>query len=297
MEEKEIQDKEVQPTKKKSGFKKVLFLFLFCIVLFYLYIRYVETSFVVVHEYPIYDNHLPSIYDGTKIVHFSDILYGSTVYEAMLEKTVEKINELKADVVVFTGDLFNDTIPLDEKNYAVLKENLQHINATYRKYAVIGNCDYVNVSVYKEIMESAGFIVLENENDLLYFKGNDPLLFIGISSSLENQENVMKAFQTEENTDSYYKIWLHHEPVILDTLLLHNIEPNLLLTGHSLQGLVPLPFGGRLLNQEGVGDYTSSYYENENTKMFVSGGIGTYKFNVRFLNYPSINLYRLYSHL
>ncbi len=292
-----MHEKEIQPIKKKSIFKKVLFLFLFFLLVFYLYIRYGETNFIVVHEYPIYDNHLPSIYDGTKIVHFSDILYGSTVHEEMLNKTVEKINELKADVVVFTGDLFNDTIHLDEKDYTILKEKLRNINATYRKYAVIGNCDSPNVSIYKDIMESAGFLVLENENDLLYIKGNDPLLFIGTSSLLEKQEDVMKAFQTEGNTETYYKIWLHHEPMILDTLLLHNIEPNLLLTGHSLHGLVSLPFGRYLLNQEGVGEYTTSYYENGNIKMFVSGGIGTYKFNVRFLNYPSINLYRLYSHL
>ena len=291
--EKEIE----QNPKKRNILKKVLFLFSLFLILFYIYMRYIETNILVVHEYPIYDNQLPSSYDGTKIVHFSDILYGSTVGEKMLAKTVTKINELKGDIVVFTGDLFNDTLHLTEKNNTYLKEKLSEIKATYRKYAVVGNCDVSTLTLYKDIMESAGFTVLENANELLYFKGNEPLLFIGTSSLIENQDDIASAFQTKEDTTTAYKILLHHEPIIIDELQVHNLQPNLILAGHSLHGLSWVPFGGTLLKQNGVNSYTTFYYENENTKMFVSNGIGTYKLNIRFLNYPSIHLYRLYSHL
>ncbi len=296
--EKESLEKEIDKRpKKRSILKKVLFLFSLFLILFYIYIRYIETSTLVVHEHPIYDNHLPSSYDGTKIVHFSDILYGSTVGEKMLTKTVKKINELKGDIVVFTGDLFNDTLHLTEKDNVYLKEKLSEIEATYRKYAVVGNCDVSNLALYKDIMENAGFTVLENKNELLYFKGNEPLLFVGTSSLIENQDDIASAFQTKEDTTTAYKILLHHEPTIIDELQVHNIHPNLILAGHSLYGLSWFPFGGTLLKQKGVDSYTSFYYENENTKMFVSNGIGTYKLNIRFLNYSSIHLYRLYSHL
>ena len=294
MEEQETIIKEPQ---KRKPLKKVLFLFLALIILFYIYIRFIEPEFLVVHEYPVIDNNLPASFDGTKIVHFSDILYGTTIQEKNIDKLVTKINELKPDIVVFTGDLFNSTIHLEEKNYNILKEKLKKIEAKYRKYAIIGDNDYQNIEAYKDIIESAGFILLENKNDLLYFGGNDPLLFIGTPSSLKSNVDFTSATLSEENIEKYYKIWLSHEPTLIDTLYENNIKPNLILSGHTLHGLVPLPFDGYLLHQEGTNNYLKDYYEKDSTKMYISNGIGTFKYSVRFQNIPSINLYRLYSHL
>lgn len=288
---------EKQEKTKRKKFKKILLLFLFLFFLFYFYIRFIEPNTIIVHEYPIVDNQLPASFDGTKIVHFSDILFGTTIQEKNLQKLVTKINTQKADIVVFTGDLFNNMVHLEEKNYTLIKEQLKHINATYRKYAVIGNCDLENLSIYKDIMEGAGFIVLENKNELLYFGGNDPLLFIGTSSIKDENLNLTTATKVEDENANYYKIWLSHEPQLIDTLYQKNLLPNLMLSGHTLHGLVSLPFQNYLLNQEGIKEYPKGYYEIEETKMFISSGIGTYKYNVRFLNYPSITLYRLYSHL
>lgn len=298
MQEEKIKNIE-QPenNKKKKIIKKILFLFLFIIILFYVYIRFIEPNMLLVHEYPIIDNNLPAAFDGTKIIHFSDILYGTTIQEKNLDKIVTKINELKGDIVVFTGDLLNDTIHLNEKDYSLLKEKLKNIQAKYRKYAIIGNVDTLNISTYKDIMESAGFIILDNKNELLYFNSNDPLMFIGTTSLLSEDIDIEKSLKNEEDTSKYYKIWLSHEPTILDTLQKKNITPNLLLAGHTLHGLVRLPFDTCLLHQEGMEEYKNAYYEIENTKLFITNGLGTYKYNIRFNNIPSINLYRLYSHL
>lgn len=292
----EQQSKDLQP-KKRNTLKKVLFLFLFLIILFYVYISCIEPNFLIVHEYPIIDNNLPASFDGTKIVHFSDILYGSTIHEKNLDKVVEKINTLKADIVVFTGDLLNDTIKLDEKNYSILKDKLKNIKAKYRKYAVLGDNDYQSENNVKEILEASDFIILNNQNDLLYFNGNDPLLFIGTPSLIKGNIDLTSSKTTNENTENIYKIWLSHEPTILDRLYENNINANLILSGHTLNGLISLPFDGYLLHQEETNHYLKNYYEKENTQMYISNGLGTYKYNLRFLNAPSINLYRLYSYL
>lgn len=287
---------EKQENKKGNTFKKILLIFLLLVVLFYLYIRFVEPNRLVVKEYAIVDNNLPYSFHGMKIVHFSDILYGTSMNEKNLEKVVEQINSLKPDVVLFTGDLFNSSIKLNEEAKNKLKEILKKIEATYKKYAVVGDNDYIDKNSFNDIMENAGFLILNNKNDFLYYGGNDPLLFIGTDSLLEKEYDITAANTSSEDITSVYKIWLSHEPIILDELQNENITPNLIFTGHTLHGLIKTPFGGTLLKQQGVNHYVEAVYQKENIKMYISSGLGTYKYNIRFLNPPSINLYRLYQY-
>lgn len=287
---------ETKEIKKGSTFKKILLVFLLLIVLFYLYIRFGEPNRLIVKEYAIVDNNLPYSFHGMKIVHFSDILYGTTMNEKNLEKVVEQINSLKPDVVLFTGDLLNSSIKLNEESKNRLKEILKNIEATYKKYAVVGDNDYIDKNIFNDIMESSGFFILNNKNDFLYYGGNDPLLFIGTNSLLEKEYDLKTAYTSNEDITSVYKIWLSHEPIILDELEKENITPNLIFTGHTLNGLMKTPFRGTLLKQQGVNHYLNNVYKEENTSMYISSGLGTYKYSVRFLNPPSINLYRLYQY-
>lgn len=284
----------IQEPKKRSLLKKVILFLLVLILLFFLYTRFIEPNNIVIHEYAIIDNDLPESFNGIKIVHFSDILYGSTINDNNLNKVIEKINALKPDIVIFTGDLLNKSIKLDTESINKIQEELTKIQATFKKYAVIGDSDYNDLETYKEIMRNSDFLVLENAYDFLYYGGNEPLLFIGTPSLLEQECNILLALKSEENIDAYFKIWLNHEPAILDELLNKGIKPNILFSGHTLGGLINLPFNYSLLNQDGVSQYTANYYKKEDIAMYISNGLGTYKYNVRFLNFPSINLYRLY---
>ncbi len=292
----EIENQETNNKKKKNPFKVIAVLVVLISILFYLYIRTVEPNMLVVHEYAIVDNELPYSFHGLKIVHFSDILYGSTMNEKNLEKVVTKINQLKPDILIFTGDLFNSTINLNEETKNKCKEILSGLTATYKKYAVIGDNDYIDKNSYMEIMESADFMILNNKSDLFYYGGNEPIMFVGTSSLLERENDIETANKTQEDISTPYKIWLNHEPVILDELLNHSIKPNLIFAGHTLKGLSFFPFSGTLLKQNGVENYNGIYYEKEGIKMYVSSGLGTYKNSVRFLNPPSITLYRLYQY-
>lgn len=296
MQETIILNSEEKKSLKKGIVKKIILLLFLGGLLFYFYIRFGEPNFLTVHEYAITDNLLPYSFHGTKIVHFSDILYGSTINEKGLNRIVNQINALKPDVLIYTGDLFNANIHLDEKSKQNIKEILSKTQATYKKYAVIGDNDYVDKNSYIEIMENAGFKILNNKNDFLYFGGNEPLVFIGTNSMLEKENGIELAMQNTEDFSNMYKIWLNHEPIIMKELLKKDINPNLIFSGHTLNGLLPLPFQNYLLKQEGIEDYKNSFYQENNTKMYISNGLGTYNFKVRFLNAPSINLYRLYQY-
>ncbi len=283
-----------QEPEKRSLLKKVLFFFFIIILLFYFYIRFIEPNSIKIYEYAVIDEQLPDSFDGIKIIHFSDVLYGSTINTKNLQQVIKKINDLKPDIVIFTGDLFNSSIKLNDMAIESIKEELKQIQVTLKKYAVIGNSDYTDKETYLEIMNDAGFLVLENTFDLLYYGGNDPLMFVGTSSSLEQEQDINASITSEEETQDYYKIWLNHEPIIMDELANTENKPNLIFSGHTLGGLIKMPFIGYLLKQNGISTYTDSYYAYDNMKMYISKGLGTYKYNVRFKNMPSINLYRFY---
>ncbi len=281
---------------KKHPFRKMILFLILLIGLFYCYIHFIEPNLLTVKEYAIVDNQLPYSFHGLKIVHFSDVLYGSSQNEKKLEKIVAKINELNPDIVLYTGDLFNSGLYINEEAQNNLIEIFKKIQAKLKKYAVIGDNDSTDKIHYIHILESAGFTILNNKNDALYYGGTEPLLFIGTNSLLENEYNIEEALTNTEDISSYYKIWLSHEPSILDQLENYSMKPNLIFAGHTLGGLIQFPFGYTLLNQEGTNGYTKDFYEKDQMKMYISSGLGTYRYPVRFLNEPSISFYRLYQY-
>jgi hypothetical protein len=289
---------EEEVVEKKSGFLKVLKIILIIIVLLliilFVYMHLIEPSVIKTNEQAIIDSAIPSSFNGLKIAQISDIHYGTTINDSDLEKIVEKTNAWNPDVLIYTGDLFDDAINISDSNISSIKEILSNLSAKLKKYAVIGDSDYLNKDLYVEIMESAGFTILENENDLLYYEGNDPIMFIGSTSLLEDDNKTMDAIASDENIESYYKIWLAHEPIIIDTLIDEDIHPNIIFAGHTLGGLINIS-NNYLLNQDGINNYTKSYYHKKKISMYISNGLGTHRYQVRFLNYPTINFYRLYN--
>jgi uncharacterized protein len=91
--------------------------------------------------------------------------------------------------------------------------------------------------------------------------------------------------------NNLFTISLIHEPDLFDELT--NKPINLVLAGHSHLGQVRLPFVGSLYDVKGSLKYNNHYYNINNSRMYVSGGIGTSFLKFRLFNHPSINLYRL----
>ena len=80
-----------------------------------LYSRFIATKGLKVKEYKIINNKIIDEYHGLKIVHISDIHYGSTVSETELINIVDKINETNPDIVVLTGDLLDERLEYNKE--------------------------------------------------------------------------------------------------------------------------------------------------------------------------------------
>ncbi|MBQ3020632.1 MAG: metallophosphoesterase [Bacilli bacterium] len=268
--------------------KNVLIYLLLIISLLGIYSIYIEPYILEIKEYKIENNLIPKSFDSVKIVHFSDIHYGTTVDLEYLNKIVELINKQNPDIVVFTGDFIDKDTKLSEKEIANIRESLNKINSKIGNYAVNGNHDIKHLTKFEKIMDGI-FTVLNNEEHLIYHNDTTPISLIGLSDALETEVN----YEILKKEDNYYRIILAHEPDEFNKIKDNNF--NILLSGHSHNGQVRLPFIGAIYTPVGSKTYFDEYYKINNKEIFISNGIGTSGINIRFLSKPSINLYRLYA--
>ena len=286
-----------EKTLRKKIIKFIIFLTLIIIATI-LYSRYVGTKGIIVKEYKIKNSDLTEEYYGLKIVHFSDIHYKTTIYKKELEEVVNKINYIKPDIVVFTGDLIDKKTINNMTDEELTKMNeelisvLSKINTTIGKYAIKGEQDY-NYEQWDIIMDSAGFLALNDSYDLIYNKTNFPILIGGLSSNIGNTLNITDRIKNIENEEhqEIYSILLMHEPDYIKDINTNNYD--LILAGHSHNGQIVIPFIGAIHTPDGANTYYNNYYKINDTKLYISSGLGTTKIKVRLFNHPSINFYRL----
>lgn len=270
--------------------KVLIFIIIIC-TLFFLYSRYIETNLFNIKEYPVVNSNIPSNFYGLKIVQISDIHYKSINDKKYLNKVVKKINLLKPDIVILSGDLFDSNIKYSKSDYEDLVNILKNINYNIGKYAIIGEED--NLDKWNYVIENSDFINLNDNFDFIYNEGLDPILLVGISSNYKNNhiKSTMNEIYSKINIDYKYSILVLHEPDFIDDINYNKF--NLILAGHSHKGEIVLPFINGIIKKKYSSKYFDDYYNLDNTELYISSGLGTGKYKLRFLNPPSINFYRL----
>lgn len=261
--------------------KKVIFIIIILLFLVFLYGHYIEVNNFKVNEYVI-DLDVPESFKELKIIHLSDIHYESG--QKNLAKVSKKINELDADIVFFTGDLFKTNENYTEEDYEYLQDFLTNIEANYYKYAVIGDTDEIRLEKYKDLLYKADFKLLDNESTLFFYKDNTPINIIGLSDNF-NLEELLTSDVTYDNA-----IVLTHKPDTIQNI--NNEKVKAIFSGHSLGGVINMPFYGGLIKKDGAQTYVDKYYFVNNTYLYINNGIGNENFNFRLFNTPSINVYR-----
>lgn len=275
---------------KKFIITLIILLLLVSLVIIYSY--FIGTSGLKVKEYNIKSKNIPDEFYGLKIVQLSDIHYGYHFNKKKLENVVKKINEIKPDIVVITGDIINNNkISNEEKNELI--EELNNIEVTIGKYAIKGNHDY-DFKYFEQVLNDSNFINLNDTFEIIH-GNNSNIMISGVSTNLHGKNKINEKLDSSkkylENNSVNYKILLLHEPDYIDDI--KDISYDLTLAGHSHNGQVRLPFIGAIYTPKGAKKYYSEYYKVKNTDMYISNGLGTTIMNLRLFNKPSISLYRL----
>lgn len=167
---------------------------------------------------------LPAGFDGLKIVQISDIHSGSFIDDAPFHKAIKIIDELKPDIIFFTGDLVNNVAD-EVQNYISV---LGKLKAPLGVYSVLGNHDYGdyvedwksveekknNLDRLKQAHAQMGWRLLMNENVTLTRNG-DSIALLGV----ENWGNKMHFKKYGKLNEAYsgvedmpVKLLLSHDP-------------------------------------------------------------------------------------
>ena len=266
----------------------VLLIILILVVSFFfiLYVTEIATTKMVVREEIVQSSKVTKLFHGYKIVNFSDL---HDVSKEMVRETVKLINRSKPDLLLFTGDLL-DGKDIDTKEKEELVRELKKLSANSLKYAVLGENDTEQASA---ILKEVGFNILENSYDLIY-QGDDSILLMGLNSDKENLDSLLAYYNTETKNDNIYSILMMHKPDSIDAVLArHSVD--IAFAGHSHLGEVRLPLIGTIITREGAKKYKDGYYDINNTKFFISSGVGINVYDFRFFDRPSIDLIRLNS--
>ena len=275
--------------KERRPFISKFIIFLLFIFLIAIYARYEGTNGIIIRDYTINSKSIPESFDGFKIVQFSDLELGSTFEISMLDNLVDKINSLKPTIVVFTGDVISENMNYSISEKEIIINKLNDIDALLGKYAVRGDDD-VNNTIYNDIITSSGFTDLTNKQEIVYYKGLIPIVIIGLDSLINGNQDLDVSFSGD--IKDLYKILLVHEPDTYIKVKEYNVD--LMLSGHSHNSEINLPYLKKLYNITGATNYYDGEYVIDNTRLFISSALGTSNLKMRLFSKPSISVFKLY---
>ena len=277
--------------KKKGVLIKVIIILAILLIFLAIWGKFIEPNILTINDYKIESKDIPDSFNGSKIVQFSDIHYKSS-YEKRLKKVVKQINELKPDIVFFTGDLVEEGYELTDYDIKTLVESLSKINSKLGKYAIIGNHDVSNKN-YTDIMNDSSFTILKNSYDTVYNEKTEPILVYGLDDTLKGSPKI-RDFNNKKLSSIDYKIVLVHEPDYINEFI-YDYDVSIVMAGHSHGSQVNIPGINRLGLPKGCKKYYKKYYEVDNVPVYISNGVGSSLIDFRLFSPPSVNVYRLYS--
>lgn len=274
--------------------KKMALLFLVIILvaggcIFYAF--QIEPYRLVIHNYHLLEEKEEVL--PVKILQFSDVHMKEDFAVDDFTEIVDSINRENPDIVVFTGDLYDNYAKFHEDEKVI--DLLSSITARYAKIAIWGNRDYGGGGVrsYESIMEQSGFTLLKNKSKYVTVENNKTILFTGLDDSLLGNPQISVPDQEGD-----YNILLTHEPDTAQKYLKFNYE--LILSGHSHGGQIDIPFLP-WINKRAVlatsmsAEYTKGMYALQAGKfLYVNTGMGTTHVSARFGVVPEIAVFDLY---
>jgi len=187
---------------------------------------------------------LPEAFNGFRIIQLSDIHSGSFNRTQPLVDVIEKINALDADLILFTGDLVNNTSDeMDEYMHIFDKLKSKH-----GVISITGNHDYgdyvhwdtpedkaANFEKFKGIHKKLGWNLLLNRHEILERNGQQ-IAIIGIENwgmgHFAKYGKLDEAYKGTENIP--FKLLMSHDPSHWDAQVRPQYpDIDLMLSGHT----------------------------------------------------------------
>jgi hypothetical protein len=232
---------------------------------------------------------LPRELESMRIVQISDFHAGPTVKRKFVETVVKDVQQLKPDLLVFTGDLVDGTV-----NYLAHDvEPLADLNPPFGKFFVTGNHEYYSgIAAWTKEIERLGFTVLTNSHQVVSYQNRD-LLLVGITDpearrmDPHNAPDLEKALNNAPEHD--VSILLAHQPSAIHDAAAQNMDVQ--LSGHTHGGQY-WPWN---VVVEWVQPYSKGLHKHGPTWIYVNRGTGYWGPPLRISVPSEITLIKLIS--
>lgn len=231
------------------------------------------------------------IEEGYKIAHISD--YHNTHNKNINKELLASLTDEKPDVIFLTGDLVDYRKTDIEKSLDFISEIIEIAPVYY----VTGNHE-CNISIDSQStfdnlmndLKALGVVVLRNDNEVVILPDNETINVFGIddpyfhcSSSSEVKDATDSLCSKLDVDKNEFNILLAHHPEQLETYSEYGFD--LVYSGHAHGGQGRLFGVGLIAPDQGLfPKYTSGLYEENNTTLVVSRGIGNSSAPVRIFD-------------
>ena len=217
---------------------------------------------------------LPRDLTGLTIAQVSDIHVGRFTSGRVLSEMVKVTNELKADLVLLTGDLINDALSDLPDGLDLVRS----LDARHGIYMIEGNHDLIeNGAEFRRVVRASGVPLLVNESTSMTIRGC-PVQLLGLGwkqrGGGKNDELITKSVQDllKLLQPDAFQILMAHHPHAFDAAA--DAALPLVLSGHT--------HGGQLMLNDKIGfgpemfRYWSGLYARAHSQMIVSNGVGNW---------------------
>jgi len=260
----------------------------------------VEPHRIVVRRFDVALPGLPREAEGLRIAQFSDVHCSAITGARFVRRAVEACNVERPDVIALTGDLVsrrNSYNPItlarvwarDIMVYAQrMAEAVAMLHAPEGVFAVPGNHDHSQGScqAIADLLAGCGVRMLVNESVRL----GSGLPLIGLDDLRAGRPDLRRAAAGVAPDEA--QVVLCHNPRFLPRLAERNC---LVIAGHTHGGQVHLP-GTRFRRRPQDMNFSvwqEGWYRYHRAQMYVSVGVGSVSFPMRFACPPEIPIFTL----
>ena len=213
-----------------------------------------------------------------RIVQISDVHVGLIIRNKRLQIILDRVKEVKPDILVSTGDLLDGELD----NVMPQAQQFVSIAPKYGKYAILGNHEYyAGLKRSLEFTKAAGFDLLRDDvrhiAGISIFGADDITgRRLGISKDKPFYEKML------EQQGNGFVLLLKHQPFVVD-----GENFNLQLSGHTHGGQIfPFMLVTSLFFPKNYG-----YYElGRDKSVYITRGAGTWGPPVRIFAQPEITV-------
>jgi uncharacterized protein len=212
------------------------------------------------------------------IAQISDLHLGAMLGDKFLQCVISKLQELKPDIIVATGDIVDG----QGDDFNALAMSFHTLQPPHGLYAITGNHEYfAGLDNSLHFLRNAGFTVLRGDaaatGGIVLVGVDDPSArMLEQDVKLDTRQALLPFSKTN------FVVLLKHQPVVDQTTAF-----DLQLSGHVHGGQI-FPFG--LLTRLSYGVHTGLTHLADGRLLYVSRGTGTWGPPLRLFAPPEITL-------